>query len=208
MLAKARTSLPDTDFQQADVTAFAPADDEAVVDLVFSNAVFHWLRSPTRMRTLTRLFRALKPAGVLALQLPDNYHEPTHRLMRAVAGRRDAPWSAAFADANIAAFEDKSRPDLDVVEPPEDFYNALVPCAERVEVWRTQYMHVLRDAGAIVEWVKGTGLQPYLQRIEGEGPKRAFLDEYESRLKEAYPELGDGRVLLAYPRLFVVAVRK
>jgi trans-aconitate 2-methyltransferase len=77
-----------------------------------------------------------------------------------------------------------------------------------VNIWRTTYQHVLKDAGAIVEWVKGTGLQPYLHRITSSSAKEAFLSEYEKKLKDAYPELSDGSVLLAYPRLFVVAVRK
>jgi trans-aconitate 2-methyltransferase len=59
-----------------------------------------------------------------------------------------------------------------------------------------------------VEWVKSTGLQPYLHRISDEEAKSAFLAEYESKLKGAYPELADGKVLLGYPRLFVVAVQK
>lgn len=35
----------------------------------------------------------------------------------------------------------------------------------------------------------------------------AFLDEYQRRIGKAYPPLIDGRVLLRFPRLFVVAVR-
>lgn len=67
---------------------------------------------------------------------------------------------------------------------------------------------MLNDAHAIAEWVKGTGLQPYLQRMEDGEVKKAYLKEYEGRLEEAYPQLVDGKVLLGYPRLFVLAVRK
>jgi trans-aconitate 2-methyltransferase len=59
-----------------------------------------------------------------------------------------------------------------------------------------------------VEWVKGTGLQPFLHRIQDEKVKEAFLTEYQARLVKPYPKLSDGKVMLAYPRLFVVAVRK
>jgi trans-aconitate 2-methyltransferase len=34
------------------------------------------------------------------------------------------------------------------------------------------------------------------------------LEEYERKLKSEYPALEDGNVLLGYPRLFVVAVKK
>lgn len=75
-------------------------------------------------------------------------------------------------------------------------------------------MHILANPAAIVEWVKGTGLQPFLQRMEGdEDAKRGYLEEYGKRLEEVYGRSGergleDGRVVLGYPRLFVVAVRK
>ena len=80
-----------------------------------------------------------------------------------------------------------------------------------MNVWRTTYFHVLEDARAIVEWVRGTGLQPYLHRMGEEGVRGAFLEEYERRIAEAYPrmkEAAGGKVVLGYPRLFVVAVRK
>lgn len=207
MLSKATASLPDIEFVQGDLATFAPKQGEQV-DLLYSNAVFHWLRSPTRMETLTRLFRLVKPGGVLAFQVPDNYHEPSHALMRQVACPADAPWAPFFKDTRIGDFEDKGRPDLDPIEPVHAFYDALAPHAEVVDMWTTKYSHVLKDVPAIVEWVKGTGLQPYLQRIENEEAKKAFLSEYEERLREAYPALVDGKVLLGYPRLFVLAVKK
>lgn len=207
MLSKARTALPDVPFHLGDLATFQLPEDETV-DLLFSNAVFHWLRSPTRIATLTRLFKALNPGGVLAIQVPDNYSEASHSLMRDVARRENAPWARYFSETQIGKLSDKGRPDLDPIEQPREFYNALAPWADKVDVWRTEYGHVLNDARAIVEWVKGTGLQPYLQRMGDENVKQEFLSEYEGRLKDAYPALVDGKVLLGYPRLFVLAVRK
>jgi trans-aconitate 2-methyltransferase len=204
MLSKATAALPAAEFVQGDLATFeAPG-----ADVLFSNAVFHWLRTPQRIPTLVRLFQGLAPGGVLAIQVPDNYHAPSHRLMRETASAPGAAWSSFFADANIGELSDAQRPDLDPIEAPGAFYDALVPFAQNVNIWRTEYYHVLADAGAIVEWVKGTGLQPYLHRIGDEDAKKAFLGEYERRLVEAYPELKDGKLLLGYPRLFVVAVRK
>ncbi|KAF1925296.1 trans-aconitate 2-methyltransferase [Didymella exigua CBS 183.55] len=207
MISKAHAALPDVQFELGDLASFKPQDGEEV-DLLFSNAVFHWLRSPTRIDTLTRLFKALKKGGVLAIQVPDNYEELSHSLMRDVAKQEDKPWAKYFEDAQIGRLADKSRPDLDPIEPPHEFYNALAPHADKVEIWRTKYGHVLEDAHAIAEWVKGTGLQPYLQRMDDENIKQEYLKAYEEKLKEAYPQLVDGKVLLGYPRLFVLAVRK
>lgn len=207
MLSKASTLLPDVEFVKGELGTFAPKEGEKV-DLLFSNAVFHWLRSPTRIPTLTRLFEALSPGGVIAIQVPDNYHERSHALMREVATTPGSPWSSYFADAEVGNLGNAERPDLDPIETPNAFYNALVPHAASVNLWRTNYQHVLKDAGAIVEWVKGTGLQPYLQRMGDEGAKKEFLGEYEKRLAREYGVLEDNKVLLGYPRLFIVAVRK
>ncbi|KAJ4345453.1 uncharacterized protein N0V89_011584 [Didymosphaeria variabile] len=205
MLEKARSAVSGVDFVQGDLATYEVGKD---ADVLFSNAVFHWLRTPARIPTLVRLFEGLKPGAVLAIQVPDNYHAPSHRLMRETASASSAPWSSYFADAQIGDLSSSSRPDLDPIEAPGNFYDALIPFAGSVNIWRTEYHHVLADAHAIVEWVKGTGLQPYLHRIGEEGAKKAFLEEYERRLGKAYPELADGKVLLGYPRLFVVAVRK
>jgi trans-aconitate 2-methyltransferase len=205
MLSKARASLPDVDFVQGDVATYQPSEP---TDLLFSNAVFHWLRADVRIPTLAKLFEGLRSGGVLAIQMPSNYHEQSHVLMRSVAQQTGQPWSSSFAGTSIGDLNDTTRPDLDPVETAAEYYNALSPYASLVNLWLTNYSHILKDAGAIVEWVKGTGLQPYLERIEDESAKKAFLKEYEERLSEAYLALVDGKVILGYPRQFVVAVRK
>lgn len=206
MLRKARATLPDVEFVQGDLSTFTPEEQP---DLLFSNAVFHWLRSTTRIPTLVRLFQSLRPGGVLAIQVPDNYFEPSHAAMRDVALTPNQPWSNRFVeDAQPGESNAQNRPDLDPIESPQDFYNALLPHAADVDIWRTTYNHVLGDAGKIVEWVKGTGLQPFLNLIEDDEAKKAYLVAYEDRLATKYEQLADGKVMLGYPRLFIVAVRK
>jgi trans-aconitate 2-methyltransferase len=209
MLEKARAdkTLSSVEFVQGDLESFEVGIDSKP-DLLFSNAVFHWLRSPTRIPTLLRLFQTLKPGGVLAIQMPDNYSEPSHAAMRDTAVMSDKPWSKFFNAKTIGNLSNANRPDLDPIESPHTFYNELIPHAAHVDIWRTTYSHVLAGAPEIVEWVKGTGLQPFLNQIEDAEAKRAFLEEYEKKVREGYEELGDGKVILGYPRLFVVAVRK
>ncbi|KAF1911527.1 trans-aconitate 2-methyltransferase [Ampelomyces quisqualis] len=205
MLDKARAALPRIEFVQGDVSAFNPKDEP---DVLFSNAVFHWVRRPARIPTLVRLFQRLTPGGVMAMQVPDNYDEPSHAAMRVAAKMSGQVWSAAFSTCDIGNVDGGDRPDLDPVEPAAHFYNALVPHAALVNVWRTTYLHVLDDERAIVEWVEGTGLQPFLNLIDDEQAKARYVNQYARLLKERYPKLADGKVLLAYPRLFVVAVRQ
>ena len=190
MLATARKRLPDVTFVEADIADWMP---DRPFDLVFANAVFHWV--PDHLDVLARLLEACAPGGVLAIQVPDNLDEPTHRLMAEVA--ESGPWQARFA-APIAR---------ETIPPPAAYYDRLKPVSAWVDIWHTVYYHPLQDAGAIVEWVKGTGLRPYLDRLDA-GERGVFLAAYLARIEAAHPPLIDGRVLLRFPRLFVVAVRK
>ena len=64
----------------------------------------------------------------------------------------------------------------------------------------------MADAAEIVDWVRATGLRPYLDRISP-ADRPDFLADYESRIASAYPPMADGRRLLRFPRLFLIAVR-
>src|SRR5262249_29631275 len=139
-------------------------------DVIYANAVFQWV--PDHVVVMTRLAGLLAPGGVLAVQMPDNLEEPSHRLMREVA--ESAPFAEAFR-------QPMAREPL---PPVGAYYDALRQVAGRVEIWRTTYQHALADADAIVEWVKGTGLRPYLDRLSPER-RAAYLAAYRERLADA-----------------------
>jgi trans-aconitate 2-methyltransferase len=89
-----------------------------------------------------------------------------------------------------------------------DFYYDLVaPLASRVELWETEYIHVMHNAEAVVEWYKGTGMRAYLQAIEEEPERERFIAEYLEKIRIAYPPRPDGRVLFPFLRIFVIAYR-
>ena len=74
-------------FEFADAAAWTPPAD---VDLVFANATYQWIAH--HLEQLPRVLAALAGGATLAVQMPDNLAEPTHRLMSEVA--RAGPWSA------------------------------------------------------------------------------------------------------------------
>jgi trans-aconitate 2-methyltransferase len=80
-----------------------------------------------------------------------------------------------------------------------------------VDVWTTEYLHVLPRAGdgehPVVAWIRGTALTPFLGALD-EGTRKDFLAEYRARIAAAYPVREDGRVLFAFRRLFIVAIRR
>ena len=190
MLASARERLPQCRFEQSDVSAWAP---EVAPDLVFANALLQWV--PNHEALFPRLFATLAPGGVLAVQMPDNLSEPSHRLMREVAA--SGPWSSAIGDASSVRA---------AILSANGYYDLLAPSAAAVEIWRTAYQHPMASAAAIVDWLRATGFRPFLDPLSDE-QRTAFLAEYERRIAEAYPARADGKRLLAFPRLFIVARR-
>jgi trans-aconitate 2-methyltransferase len=90
--------------------------------------------------------------------------------------------------------------------PAQHYYDLLTPQAN-VDLWRTTYHHRMDDAAAIVQWLRATGLKPYLDPLTPE-LQAQFLAEYQRRIDSAYPARADGNRLLAFPRLFIVARRR
>ncbi|KAL4883531.1 S-adenosyl-L-methionine-dependent methyltransferase [Aspergillus karnatakaensis] len=191
MIKKARATLPDIDFTVDDLTTYTPAEP---VDLFFSNAVFQWLPRSERLQVVKRLIEAQPSGGVFAFQVPDNLTEPSHVAMRETAA--DGPWASSLDTAG-----------RDTFQTPQEIYDELKPVCADVNVWHTHYYHSLDGHEAVVEWVKGTGLRPFIDPLSP-ADRDAFLKSYLGRIEKAYPKAIDGRVLLRYPRLFVVAVRK
>jgi trans-aconitate 2-methyltransferase len=54
--------------------------------------------------------------------------------------------------------------------------------------------------------MKGTGLRPFLSLLES-SDQELFLASYAARIAVAYPSRFDGKSLLRFPRLFIVAVK-
>lgn len=190
MIKRAKQVLPDADFHVADLTTYTTTEP---VDLFFSNAVFQWLKADDRIAVIKRLLAPQAQGTVFALQVPHNLSEPSHVLMGETAA--GGPWAGKLAGVQRDGFQS-----------PRELYDLVRPFVRVVEVFETSYYHSLESHEAIVEWVKGTGLRPFLDPLE-DGEKEEFLREYVRRLQGAYPVSVDGRVLLRYPRLFMVAVK-
>ena len=188
MVAAAKTRLPGLAFAQADLSSWTPSPP---ADVLFANAVFHWV--PRHLDRLVALTRALPEGGVLAVQMPDNLAEPANVAMREAAAT--GPWAAKLATSTEAR---DTLPGVGV------YYDRLKPLCARLDIWHTIYGHVLDGAPAIVAWFKSTGLRPFLDPLD-ESERRAYLEDYEARLIEAYPRRVDGKVILRFPRLFIVA---
>jgi trans-aconitate 2-methyltransferase len=190
MLRKAHERLPTCKFVQGDIATWTP---EARTDLIFGNAVLQWL--PDHPAIMRRLLAALPDAGVLAIQMPDNTREPGLVFQGEVGAR--GPWRDHP--------EIKAAPRQDL-PPPEAYYDLLKPVCSAIDIWHTVYNHVMASPQAIVEWFKGSSLQPFLSPLNT-AAREQFLAAYTEKIVGAYKPRFDGKVLLRFPRLFIVAVR-
>lgn len=143
MIAEARSALPDCQFVEADIRNWQP---EQALDLIFANASLQWL--PDHYELFPHLVSLLNPQGVLAVQMPDNWLEPTHVLMREVAWEQNYP--------------DRGREPLAGVHA---YYDILSEAGCEVDIWRTTYYHQMPSHQAIIDWVTATGLRPWLQDL-------------------------------------------
>ena len=189
MLAQAAKEAPGIVWQCQSVASWTP---EQAADLIYSNAALHWL--PDHQALFRRLMGCLTPGGVLAVQMPRNFSEPSHALIReTVAG---GPW------------RDRPAPLVQPspVAPPEYYYDLLAPLAAELDMWETQYQHVLEGEDPVKEWTKGTWLKQFLDALD-EGDRPAFEADYAVRLRKAYPRRADGKTVFPFRRLFIVARR-
>lgn len=86
MLVRAAQALPDCEFIDADIARWRPAQPP---DVIYANASLQWL---TDHETLfPHLVNQLADNGTLAVQMPDNWQEPSHTLMRQVASEMGLP---------------------------------------------------------------------------------------------------------------------
>ena len=190
MLAHARRRVPAASFVNLDISGWTPDEPP---DLIFANAALQFL--PDHHLLFPRLLSHLRKGGVLAAQMPNTARESSHALMRMVAA--EGPWSSRLLPVA------KTQP---LIAEFEDYYAWLRPVAALINMWMTTYVLMFDGAEAIADWFAGSALQPFLELLSDD-ERCAFVARYRDGLREAYPAQADGKVLLTYPRLFIVAVR-
>jgi len=193
MLAEARATPSRILWRQGDATTWCA---ETPVDLIYCNAVLHWL--PEHHRLLPRLLTSLAPHGGLAIQMPLSWDLPSHRLMREVLAT-GGPDGRPLGSAELRAGLTRSP-----VARADEYYSLLAPRSRTVDIWQTEYLQVLAGEDPVLAWVKGAGLRPVLHGLDPDS-RGDFLAAYRARLAEAYPRRPDGATLYPFTRLFIVA---
>jgi trans-aconitate 2-methyltransferase len=179
---------PGLSFMLDDVRHWEP---QSLPDVIVCNAVLQWV--PGHRELLLRWAGWLADDGWLAIQLPGNFDQPSHAILREMAA--SARWLPLLRDAEL------NRQSAD----PAGYAELLAEAGCEVDAWETTYVHILAGDDPVLEWYKGTGLRPVLAVLDAEAAQD-FLAEYGERLRAAYPPSSFGTVF-PFRRVFAVAHR-
>jgi trans-aconitate 2-methyltransferase len=189
MIAAATRDVPpdlaNLTFQIGDVRDWRPARP---VDVLVCNAVLQWV--PDHRQLLLDWADLLAPGGWLAFQLPGNFDQPSHAIVRELA---ESPrWRGLLADAQLNR----------QAEDPAGYLELLARPGYEVDAWETSYLHVLPGRDPVLEWTKGTTLRPVLAALDSEQAS-AFVGEYAERLRQVYQPRSFGTIF-PFRRVFTV----
>lgn len=179
----------------ADADERAPKQqDIELYDVVFANAALQWL--PDHAALYPQLFSHVAPGGALAMQIPSSIDRPAYRLLREMAA--SIAWRKWFPSGRVRSWH---------AHDAEFYYDLLAPVSVRIDLWQTEYFHVLESAEAVVEWYRSTGMRPYLAAITEGADREKFIAEYTGKIRSAYKPHPDKSILFPFFRIFLVAYR-
>lgn len=142
-------------------------------DLIFSNAALQW--SENHAELIPNLYQRLTPGGQIAVQVPSNHNHISHQLYRETAD--EEPFRSI-----LNGFQ-RYAPVLSIDEYARLFFECG---AEDIIVFEKVYAHVLEDSDAVVEWISGTALVPYFERLSEH--REEFLRVLRQKMRAALPD--------------------
>jgi len=190
MVEKARQDCPEAEFLVRD--ACSDLADLGIFDVVFANASLQWM--PDHESLIPRLFKLLDGEGIFAAQLPQYDQMPMSKVVAEVIST--LPWSLILGNVRTGFS----------FHPDGFYYDLLSQLTDDIQMWATEYFHIMPGHSDIISMMESTALRPYTDRLEGEQIVD-FKASVCNLLKSTYIAQLDGRVLFPFKRLFVVARR-
>ncbi len=190
MIDAARASFPGGNWVLADLSELS-ADQS--YDVVFSNAALQWSRDHRKL--IPELFALVGVGGALAFQIPSSTYATVRTLIHEIAD--DSDWRDRMRDPKSEL----------TIEPPSVYYDILAETATTLDIWETEYLHIMQSPDAIVDWISSTGLRPFLKVLPDNSDRERFVSRLRERVQDTYRFQVDGKVLFPFRRTFVVAHR-
>ena len=186
MLEKAKATYPDFSFKKC----ILPNDFDKIdgkFDLIFSNACIHWIKEQELL--IKSAFDKLEVGGIFAVQIPFIQNAPFYKMLYKFI---DEKWQKLSSIRNFHNLL------------PEEYYDLLGGLSQDFSIWETTYYHTVSSSDGVIEWYKGSGLMPYLDKLNDD-EKQEFLAELKVLCNQNYPERKNGNVILKMPRMFFIA---
>jgi len=157
--------------------------------VVFSNAALQWARD--HHSVLAAVFRALRPNGRMAVQIPANENETAQATMHRMAV--EAPWNALLSDVRTPSDEN--------VLPASEYTELLTAIGfGEVDCSYHTFHHAMQSPGEVVEFCRSTSLRRFLDRLPADRHP-TFIGELTRRLEAAYRTRGP--LMFNFRRLFL-----
>lgn len=163
-------------------------------DIIFSNASLQWLDYHEVI--IKEWFELLNDGGILAIQIPLFDEMEAQECINKV--RSSEKWKHYFIDIEKEKCHNDSA---------DCYYDRVSRWTNQVEMWTTDYYHILESQAAIIDFISSTALRPYVNRIQDQVLWKDFLKELEEQLKVCYPFHENGKVIFKFKRLFMIAIK-
>lgn len=190
MLAQAKSLVEDVKWIQRDCSK--KLNDLGTFDLVFSNAFLQWIHNQSEFIMNTK--ELLKEGGIFAIQIPAFEGMAISNIIKETATEFDEKKELFRNIDQSICFN------LNVKE----YYDIFQKYYSDIELWETNYIHQMKDHASILEFVKGSALIPYLERLNEE-QMEDFMKILYSKTKQQYAACNDKTILFEFKRIFIIA---
>ncbi len=160
-------------------------------DLIFSNATFQWIVDQKAL--LINIKNSLNAGGWMAVQLPLFWDMPLGKAIDEIS--HDEIWKS----------KTNGLKNLHVTHSAEFYYDILCDLFHEVQIWQSDYYHVMGSHYSILEMIRSTGLRPFLDALDNNEERNLFEGMVLKRIEDDYPKQKNGTVLFPFKRLFFTA---
>ncbi len=190
MIEKAKKDFPGQEWILSDALHF---ESDHPFDILFSNAAIQWI--PNHKKLFDKLTDMLSKNGVIAIQIPKFQDMVLGQILQSVSGKKR--WKKKTEGCSeLFTYHDFTY-----------YYDLLADQTKQIDMWETDYMHVMPSHAAIIEWSRSTGLKPYLDRMADEKEKKDFEEDLLTEIKKQYPKQKNSHVLFPFKRLFFIGYK-
>jgi trans-aconitate 2-methyltransferase len=190
MIKKAKHDYPNQEWIAADASTYEP---EIKYDIVFSNAVIQWI--PNHVNLLKRFNGMLSNSGLVAIQIPLFWDMPLGKIINYTS--KDSRWKKKMGGVS----------DLFTIHNYSFYYDQLSEQFNSIEIWETQYLHIMNSHLSILKMMRSTGMKPYLDKLDNDSEINMFEKEVLREIENAYLKQKNGKVILPFKRLFFIGYK-